>query len=135
LSATGVNVIVYDIKDPQGRVFAFEVENSALGRRGVCKVVARLPGCRLVKRPRFLSWVRESEFCQFEIEDTTFVVEEPFGDNSRYWIGSKPPRWVPQIAAVRQAFIDKSTVSFWVRGGIVALLLAVLSAIFWGLKR
>ena len=100
-------VTVYEIKDPDGRVFAFEVENSRLGRRAVCKVLARIPGCRIVRRPKFLSWLRESEFCQFEVEGITFVVEEPFGDNSRYWIGPRPPRWVSQIAAVRQAFVDE----------------------------
>jgi hypothetical protein len=127
-------VIVYDIKDADGRVFAFEVENLALGRRGVCKVLTRIPGCRLVRRPRFLSWLRESEFCQFEIENVTFVVDEFFGDNSRYWIGPEPPRWVPQIAAVRQAFVDKSGISPWVRAGIVALFVAILSALVWGRK-
>ena len=123
---------VYDIKDAEGRVFAFEVENSALRRRGVCRVLARIPGCRLVRRPGFLSWLWEDEFCQFEIEGIAFVVEELFGDNSRYWIGPRSPRWIPQIAVVRQAFVDKPAISPWIRGGIVALFIAMLAAIAWG---
>jgi hypothetical protein len=127
-------VTVYDINDADGRVLAFEVDNSTLGRRGVCKVLARIPGCRLVSGPRFLSWLRESEFCQFEIEGVTFVVEEPFGDNSRYCIGPQPPRWVSQIAIVRQAFIDKADTWPLVRGALVALLMAMLFAIVRTLK-
>jgi hypothetical protein len=127
-------VTVYDIKDADGRVFAFEVDNLTLGRRGACRVLARIPGCRLVRGPKFLSWFRESEFCQYEIEGVTFVVEEPFGDNSRYWIGPSPPRWVSQIAAVRQAFIDRRDISPLVRGAVVALLIAMLFAIVRGLK-
>jgi hypothetical protein len=128
------DVTVYDVKDADGRVFAFEIENSSLGRRGVCKVLARIPGCRLARRPRFLSWLREAEFCQFEMDGIPFVVDEPFGDNSRYWIGPRPPRCVPQIVAVRQAFVEKSVPSPWVRGTIVVLFLALLSAIVWELR-
>ena len=125
---------VYDIKDPDGRAFAFEVDNLLLGRRAVCKMLARIPGCRIVRPPKFFSWLRESEFCQFEIDNITFVVEEPFGDNSRYWIGPRPPRWVPQIAVLRQAFIDEAAPSPWVRGTMAALLIAMLSAIVSGLS-
>jgi hypothetical protein len=127
-------VTVNDIKDAGGRVLAFEVKNSTLGRRGVCKVLARIPGCRLVRTPKFLSWLRETEFGQCEIEGVTFVVEEPFGDNSRYCIGPQPPRWVSQIATVRQAFIDKPDTSALVRGAVVALFIAMLFAILRVLK-
>ena len=125
---------VFDIKDAEGRVFAFEITNSFRRRRGLCNLVARIPGCRLVKRPCLLSWFREAEFCEFDIDGIRFVVEEPFGDNSRWWIGPRPPRWVPQIATVRQAFIDDRDTPFWVRGAIVAAFVAGVSAILWALK-
>jgi len=35
---------VYDLKDDEGRVFAFEVDNSVLGRHGLCRVVRGIPG-------------------------------------------------------------------------------------------
>ena len=99
---------VYDLKDAEGRVIAFEVDNVVLGRRGLCRVVSGIPGATLLRRPvRFLSWFRESEFCEFEMDGVRFSADEgPWGDDSRYWVGSKPPRWVPQLEAVRQAFVD-----------------------------
>jgi len=89
---------VYDIKDKQGRVFAFEVDNTFLGRRGLRKLVQTIPGAQVVGD------LRGDEFCAFKLGDVTFVAFEPFGDNSRYWVGPKPPRWVPEIEAVLNRF-------------------------------
>jgi hypothetical protein len=99
---------VYDLKDADGRVFAFEVDNITLGRDGLCRVVSTIPGATLRRRPvRFLSWFRESTFCEFELDGLLFSADEGlWGDDSRYWVGPEPPRWVPQLEAVRQAFLD-----------------------------
>ena len=88
---------VYDIKDADGRVVAFQVENLGLGRRSACKLVAQIRGCRIVKGPGFFSWFREDDFCQFKMGDITFAVAEPFGDNSLYWVDPQPLRWVPRL--------------------------------------
>jgi hypothetical protein len=97
---------VFDIRDPQNRIFAFEIDNLGVGRHGVCKVVETIPGATLVRRPKFLSWFREATFCEFVVDGESFVAEEPWGDNSRYWIGPNPPRWVPQAEKVRDAFAN-----------------------------
>jgi len=99
---------VYDLHDKEGRVFAFQIENVVIGRREVCYVASRIPGATLLRRPvRFLSWFRESTFCEFELEGVRFSADEgPWGDDSRYWVGPEPPRWVPQLHVVRQAFLD-----------------------------
>ena len=54
----------YPIKDREGRLFAFEVDNLLLGRRGLARVVGSLSGVRIRRRPKFLSWFREEEFCE-----------------------------------------------------------------------
>jgi hypothetical protein len=97
---------VYDLKDKAGRVFAFEVGNTFLTRRGLCRVVRSIPGARILKAARFGSYFKEAEFCKFEIQGQQFVAWEPFGDNSRYWIGPDPPHWCEQVALVRKAFIQ-----------------------------
>ena len=98
----------HDLKDGEGRVFAFEVDNCFLGRGGLCRLVARIPGCVVVRRPRRFRFA-EDEFCEFELDGVRFLAWEPFGDNSRYWVGPKsdgttPPKWYPQIDRVRAAF-------------------------------
>ena len=97
---------VYDLKDREGRVVAFEVDNLVLGREGLCRVVSTIPGARLLRRPVSFSWFRESTFCEFELGGVRFSADEgPWGDDSRYWVGPEPPRWVPELEAVRQAFL------------------------------
>ncbi len=97
---------VHDLRDDQGRTLAFEVDSTGLGRRGLCQIAAKLPGVNVIRTPKFLSWLRETEFCEFEIDGIRFVAEEPYGDNSRYWIGTKPPRYVIEIERIRKAFLE-----------------------------
>lgn len=95
-----------DLLDKEGRLHAFEVENLLLGRRRVVKIVKTIPGVKITREPlRFLSWSREEEFCEFVVGDRRFVAWEPFGDNSRYWIGARPPGSCPELQIVRDAFI------------------------------
>lgn len=94
----------YDLLDAQGRVFAFEIDNALIGRRGVCRVVSSIPGAEVHRRPLFLSWFRESVFCEFEVQGHRFEVEEPFGDNSRYLVGASEPGWKPPFEQVHAAF-------------------------------
>jgi hypothetical protein len=39
---------IHELKDKEGRVFAFEVPNTLLTRRGLCKLVRSIPGARLL---------------------------------------------------------------------------------------
>ena len=94
----------YELLDKDGHFFAFEVGNAGLGRRGVCRVVEAIPGAKVVRRPKFLSWFREEEFCEFVVDGKTFVAWEPYGDSSRYWIGPDPIEPLPQTQRVQAAF-------------------------------
>jgi len=87
-----------------GQVFAFEVANLLLSRRRACDVVRAIPGATITREVRFLLFRREDVFCEFLLDGQRFKISEPFGDNSRYWVGSEPPRWCEQLAVVREAF-------------------------------
>jgi hypothetical protein len=100
---------LYDIKDESGRIFAFEVAN--FGRHRACRFVGKIPGVAVLRRQRHFQFSSKDEFCEFELEGQRFVVEEPWGDNSRYWVGPKPPQWCPQIERVRNAFAAYK--AFW----------------------
>lgn len=96
----------FPLYDDDDRLLSFEIGNSVIGRRGVCQVIEAIPGAALLRKPRFLSWFREAEFCEFTIGGERYIAEEPFGDNSRYWIGPVPPRWLPQTERVHDAFAN-----------------------------
>ena len=94
---------VYDLVDKEGLVYAFEI-NSILGRWKPIRVISAIPGVQNVWTPS-LSWVSPDVFCKFELDGVAFEIEEPFGDNSRFWIGPVPTRHAPQLEIIRQAFI------------------------------
>lgn len=102
---------VHDIPLRDGRVAAFEVDNLRLSRRRLCKIVERIPGARLVRRPRLFSWFVEDVFCVFEVGGVCFEAQEPYGDNSRYWVGpagtganGKLLEYHVELERVREAF-------------------------------
>ena len=79
----------HKITDEQGNLFAFEVSNTWLSRRKAVKVVQKLSAVEITKRPKWFSFQNQDVFCEFIYKGTTYQVEEPWGDNSRYWIGPK----------------------------------------------
>ena len=102
----------YDLKDDQGHVYAFEVENILLTRGGLSRLVRRIPGCRVIRRPTpFMRWSSKEneEFCEFEVDGASFVAQESWGDNGRFWVGPKlaegqTPQWSASVDRVRTAF-------------------------------
>jgi len=97
---------IYELKDKDGRVYAFEVKNIAIGRMGALRIVRTIPGVVINRSPRnrFLSWGDPDEFCEFEIEGQLYVIDEPYGDNSRFWIGPKSESNNDHIDTVRKVF-------------------------------
>ena len=92
-----------DITNKEGKVVAFQVEH--IGRHTLCSLLVKLsPGVRIIRLPCFLSWFRELDFCEFELEGITFVAKERPGLSSWIWVGTKPACWCPQIDVVRAAF-------------------------------
>lgn len=94
----------FKLENADGKTHGFEINNASIGRRGVVRVVEGIPGATVLKRPKRFSWLREAEFCQFELDTKLFVVEEPWSDNSCYLVSAVPPGWCPQIDVVEAAF-------------------------------
>jgi hypothetical protein len=90
---------VHDLLDDEGRIFAIEVENFGLGRKGAVRIVRGIPGVTAIREQR------ADDFCEFEVGGVPFVIEEPDGNSSRYWVGPKSMAWVAQLAIVRAAFV------------------------------
>src|SRR5687767_8959557 len=95
---------IFDLRDSQGEVYAFEVSNLFLGRAAACRIAASIPGARIFRRHRAWQWRAPDEFCAFDLGGVRFEISEPYGDSNRFWIGPAPPRPVPELALVRQAF-------------------------------
>jgi len=72
----------------------------------VVETIRKICEAKILKVPKFFSWLREEVFCEFELSGYLFQVLEPFGDNSRYWIGPKDNTWHPEINIIKSAFVN-----------------------------
>jgi len=80
----------YDIKMPDGTLFAFEVERGfTLTRRGLVSKLRKISGINIVREPKLFACFDDDEFCEFFMNGVEFVAFEPFGDSSRFWLGPK----------------------------------------------
>ena len=104
---------VHDLKDKEGRIFAFEVGNTFLSRRRLYKIAKSIPETKIIKAPKIRHFFRSvDEFCEFEVQGQKFVAWEPWGDNDHYWIGPQPPLWCKQVEIVRSRFVNYKVFGF-----------------------
>jgi hypothetical protein len=77
----------HPIFDNEGvRAPVFQVENGYVGPATVAKLLARVDGVSDVRRRKMFA--KSSDIhVEFQYLGRPYIVWEPFGDNSRYWIG------------------------------------------------
>lgn len=76
----------YPINRSDGSMLAFEIGNSLVSLRRITRVLGGISGVSGV-RPM----AGGDDRLMFEFGGESCVVNEPFGDNSRYWIGPAFP--------------------------------------------
>lgn len=76
----------YPIKSEAGHPFALEVEVAYCNIRGLARTIATVEGVTEVKVCKPFSGEGDIR-AKFRYRGDEFAVIEPFGDNSRYWIG------------------------------------------------
>jgi hypothetical protein len=109
---------VHELRDAQGLVHAFEI-SSLMGRRMACRAAASIPGVRLTKKYKLFSFSSEDgAFCEFELNGEQYAMEEPFQDNSRYWVGPKPGSSANSLGVVLNHFANHRAGTRAVRIGV-----------------
>ena len=87
-----------------GRLVGFEIENAYISPSTVASVLSGVNGVSEVRRRRaFGTW--DEVHIRFRYRDAECVVWEPFGDNSRYWIGQKDSAKPVDVGEIERAFI------------------------------
>jgi hypothetical protein len=77
----------YLVSDKQGvRAPIFQVENAYIGPATIAKLLAQVQGVSDVRRRKPFSKSSDVHI-EFYYLGRPYIVWEPFGDNSRYWIG------------------------------------------------
>lgn len=93
------------IDDRTGRTIAFEIENAYIGPSTVATVLSAVKGVSELRRRRaFSKW--EEIHVRFRYRGAECVVWEPFGDNSRYWIGQQDAPEPVDVSDVERTFME-----------------------------
>jgi hypothetical protein len=85
------------------RSVGFEIDNIYVNLRTIQLILSTVSGVNNIKRRRpFTKW--ESVHIWFKYLNHNFIVVEPFGDNSRYWIGPQNPEEKINIDPIKEVF-------------------------------
>ena len=76
----------YAILNDNGRSWAFEIENAYIGPRNIASLLAGINSVSHIRKRQLFS-PSDDIHLRFRYCDREYIVWEPFGDNSRYWIG------------------------------------------------
>jgi hypothetical protein len=85
-------------RDDEGRIISFEVTN--IGRARARRVIERRFPSAIVKHQR------GDEFAVLLLNGRTFILTEPWGDNSRYLVHEREPKSSVELEMLRCAFED-----------------------------
>lgn len=118
----------FDIKNENGDLIGFEVRNLFIGRNKVAKTIASIAGSEILVRPRLFDGAEV--FCEFRLEGENFIIEEPFGDNSRYLITHKNGVKVEQLNIVKNVFKSLNPLFGLQAIFVTLLILAILINLF-----
>lgn len=119
-------VKTYAIKDEQGQLFAVEVDMVYCGLLNLMAVVGSTEEVSDVEIGS--ARVGGSDVrATFRYRGDNFAVTEPFGDNSRYWIGSVESGTYRDITAIDHRLkVFKPSVLRRIVGGLITLDFAAL---------
>jgi hypothetical protein len=76
----------YPEKNDAGEKHAFEIANNFLSSNGIARFIGRCPGVKITRVRRIYA-LDDEVHVEFELNGDRYHVWEPFGDNSRLWIG------------------------------------------------
>jgi hypothetical protein len=100
----------WELHTDDGRPFGIEISNLNITRGGVVRTIERIPGATVTSGKRY-SERRRDDFCHFTLHGASFIAEEPFGDNSRYWIYAEVESGFAFISAIQRAFEQRKIFS------------------------
>ena len=91
---------VVDVGPRPERVWEIQVSN-LIGRRRLTRILAGIPGVRIVQGPIWLSALREDIFCRFDYEGRQFMAEAI--DERAFSIGPARTGCVEELGPIRNA--------------------------------
>lgn len=91
----------FPLRRADGAQFAFEIGNTFISLSQISKIIGSVESVKDIQRVR-----GSDDRISFTFAGEPFVVHEPWGDNSRYWVGPvEPGNSVVDISPLHEAFL------------------------------
>jgi len=103
----------YPIRRSDGFLHAFEIGNAFISMGAIRRILSSVDGVSSIRRQP-----RSDDRLAFNVNGVPWVVHEPWGDNSRYWIGPRDPQHHSfDVNRIHEAFAQYRSPLFrlWVR--------------------
>ncbi len=111
MAAINRSMNTYPIRAGDGRCWAFEIENAYIRPRRIAALLAGMGAVTDIRHRKPFSSSSDIHL-RFQYQCREFVVWEPFGDNSRYWIGPADEKDTSIDVAELQTAFDRYAPSF-----------------------
>jgi len=95
----------YPIYSNNGQKIAFEIDNIYIGPRKIVKLLENRTGVSHLRKRRLFHSPSDIHV-EFTYKGVNYIVWEPYGDSSRYWIGPKDEKLdIAQVANIESIFM------------------------------
>lgn len=111
----------YAIKDKKGFQLGFEIDNIYIGIDKIVELLSTVNNVSNIRKRRLFD-LRNEFHIEFDYAGIQFVVWEPYGDSSRYWICPMNMQNKADMSDIENAFKEyKSPILIKLFGDIVSL--------------
>jgi hypothetical protein len=80
-------MITRQIKNDNGSLYAFEIDRVYIGKGKVSELLSRVENVSDIRNRKMFSGEPSDVHIKFKYQGKVFIVMEPYGDSSEYWIG------------------------------------------------
>jgi len=94
----------YMLYNANGSPFAFEIDNIYISLRKIEHILNTNTNVSEVKVRKLLSKDDSEIHIKFKYFDEDYIIWEPFGDNSRYWIGPYKDNLEQEMSSLEESF-------------------------------
>ena len=112
---------VHKLNREDGRLFAFEIENAYIRPRKIAALLEPVDGVSNISFRKPFSSSNDVHL-KFKYRGEDFMVWEPYGDSSRYWIGPEEEGKFSDISLLAKTFEEHHpSILSRIFGGLITL--------------
>jgi len=102
----------YTQRNEEGKLVGIEIANSFISSHGMSRFIQRIKGSEMLQIRSLFS--ADEIHVRFKFAGVKFIVWEPYGDNSRLWVGPDDDESVSEkeLAELRNCFEHTKRWSF-----------------------